>query len=152
MSSKNSGWEAYADLIDLPHPVSKNHPQMSRQARAAQFSSFAALTGLDAAMDEAGRLTDAKIDLDDSQKAAISQALLRLQEDPALTCMLTYFVPDSRKQGGAYETWTGRIRKLDSYARVVVLDSEQAVPIDDILSLTILGPNPFGGQAGTEET
>lgn len=150
MSREKPNWEAYADLIDLPRPVSKNHPQMSREARAAQFSSFAALTGLDAAMDEAGRLTDAKIDLDDSQKAAISQALLHLQENPALTCALTYFVPDRRKQGGAYEAWTGTIRKLDSYARVLILDSEQAVPIDDILSLTILGAAPFGSQARTE--
>ena len=48
----------YADIINLPHHVSKKHPQMSRANRAAQFSPFAALTGLDDAMDEtaAGRI------------------------------------------------------------------------------------------------
>ncbi len=35
----------YSDIIDLPHPVSKKHPQMSMMERAAQFSPFAALTG-----------------------------------------------------------------------------------------------------------
>ncbi len=35
----------YSDIIDLPHPVSKKHRQMSMAERAAQFSPFAALTG-----------------------------------------------------------------------------------------------------------
>ncbi len=40
----------FDDIIDLPHPVSKNHPQMSMYNRAAQFASFAALTGHDEAI------------------------------------------------------------------------------------------------------
>lgn len=35
----------YDDIINLPHPVSKKHPQMPLEERAAQFSPFAALTG-----------------------------------------------------------------------------------------------------------
>ncbi|MBO7464315.1 MAG: hypothetical protein J6T56_00490 [Bacteroidales bacterium] len=35
----------YDDIIGLPHPVSKKHPQMPMRARAAQFAPFAALTG-----------------------------------------------------------------------------------------------------------
>ena len=42
----------YDDIINLPHHVSVTHPPMSRANRAAQFSPFAALTGLDDAMDE----------------------------------------------------------------------------------------------------
>ena len=34
----------YDDIIDRPHPVSRRHPQMTMSGRAAQFSSFAALT------------------------------------------------------------------------------------------------------------
>lgn len=37
----------YDDIINLPHHVSNKHPQMSLEARAAQFASFAALTGYD---------------------------------------------------------------------------------------------------------
>ena len=37
--------EHYDDIIGLPHPVSKKHPPMPMQARAAQFAPFAALTG-----------------------------------------------------------------------------------------------------------
>ncbi len=45
----------YADIIHLSHPVSKSHPQMSRQERAAQFSPFAALTGHEEAIRETAK-------------------------------------------------------------------------------------------------
>ena len=35
----------YEDIINLPHHVSKKYPQMSLEARSAQFAPFAALTG-----------------------------------------------------------------------------------------------------------
>ena len=45
----------YDDIIELPHHVSKRHPQMSLHDRAAQFSAFAALSGYG---DEIDRTTD----------------------------------------------------------------------------------------------
>ena len=42
----------YDDIINLPHHVSKRHPQMSMWNRAAQFAPFAALTGYDEAIKE----------------------------------------------------------------------------------------------------
>ena len=43
----NSTTTKYNDIINLPHPVSKKHPQMKLEMRAAQFAPFAALTGYD---------------------------------------------------------------------------------------------------------
>lgn len=43
------------EMLKLPHPVSKKHKPMSMRDRAAQFSPFAALTGFDEEIDEAGR-------------------------------------------------------------------------------------------------
>lgn len=37
----------YDDIIDLEHPTSTKHPRMSMESRAAQFGSFAALTGFE---------------------------------------------------------------------------------------------------------
>ena len=42
----------YEDIINLPHPVSKKHPQMPMANRAAQFAPFAALTGYGEAISE----------------------------------------------------------------------------------------------------
>lgn len=41
----------YSDILHLAHPVSPCHRPMNRPDRAAQFSPFAALVGLDAAID-----------------------------------------------------------------------------------------------------
>lgn len=35
----------YDDIINFPHHVSSKYPQMSLEARSAQFAPFAALTG-----------------------------------------------------------------------------------------------------------
>lgn len=69
----------YDDIIDLPHPTSQNHPRMSLYDRAAQFSPFAALTGHHAAIAETGRLTDRRIELDESEITRVDAALQHLQ-------------------------------------------------------------------------
>lgn len=51
----------YADIIHLPHPSSKSHPQMSRQDRAAQFSPFAALTGYEEVIQETARRVEERM-------------------------------------------------------------------------------------------
>lgn len=40
----------YDDIIHREHPVSKKHPQMPPEDRAAQFSPFATLSGYGAAL------------------------------------------------------------------------------------------------------
>ena len=35
----------YSDIINLPRPLSKTRPRMSKSARAAQFAPYAALVG-----------------------------------------------------------------------------------------------------------
>ena len=42
----------YADIIDLPHHVSKRHPQMALSDRAEKFGAYAALRGYDEAVTE----------------------------------------------------------------------------------------------------
>ena len=79
----------YDDIINLPHHVSANHPQMSMHDRAAQFSPFAALVGYEDAVDETARLTDQKIELDETEKAELNRRLAflasKLDEQPEIT-------------------------------------------------------------------
>ena len=50
----------YADIINLPRPRS-NHKPMSMHDRAAQFSPFSALTGLDDELAETARIVDSMV-------------------------------------------------------------------------------------------
>ncbi len=52
-----SNFEKYKDIINLPHYVSKKHPQMSIEDRAAQFGAFAALTGYKAEIEETAKIS-----------------------------------------------------------------------------------------------
>ena len=127
----------YDDILNLPHPTSKNHPQMSVRERAAQFSPFAALTGHAAAIAETARLTDRKLELEEDAKAELDrrQAILlaRVGERPEVT--VTWFQPDERKEGGAYVTITGRLKKLDEVHRALVLTDGTEIPLDDVFRL-----------------
>ena len=104
--------EIYADIIHLPHPVSRRHPQMSMADRAAQFSPFAALTGHDAAIAEAARLTDERPILDESVKQEISNLLQLAATDSNLVLNIVYFVPATRQLRGDHrahqEAYTAR--------------------------------------------
>ena len=42
----NYSEQKYGDILNMPHHVSATRPQMPMSDRAAQFSPFAALTGL----------------------------------------------------------------------------------------------------------
>ena len=131
----------YDDIIDLPHHVSATRPQMSMMDRAAQFSPFAALTGYDAAIKETARLTDQKIDLDDSEKEEINDKIQLITEHLGedFEVVITYFQPDSRKAGGAYVDAVGIVKKIDEYDRVIILQDGKKIPIDDILDIDMSG-------------
>lgn len=130
---KNS--HKYDDIINLPHPTSKNHPRMKNIERAAQFSPFAALTGYDSAIKETARITEAHIELDENEKARLNcQIQLLLEKLPTNPFVaITYYVPDSRKDGGAYQTVSGNIKKIDTCERFIVLCDETKIPIDEVI-------------------
>lgn len=129
--------DSYDDIIDLPHWVSRVHPQMSAQNRAAQFSPFAALTGYDAAIKETARLTDQRIELSEGMIEALEMKLNLLaeaiDEHPEIT--VTYYQPDAKKQGGAYQTIIGAVKKIDDYERVIVLMDGARIPMVDVLGV-----------------
>ena len=127
----------YDDMIHLPHHVSNKHPHMAVSDRAAQFSPFAALTGHNAAIKETARLTEKRVEIDETMKVVLSDKLRIVLE-----CMyeypqiaITYFKPDERKNGGAYVTITGTVKRIDEYKRVVIMTGETEIPINEISSI-----------------
>jgi len=131
--------KTYDDIIHLPHHVSATHPHMAAIDRAAQFSPFAALTGYDTAIKETARLTDKRVELDESMKDALSNNLQmiadRLKEHPEIA--ITYFQPDAKKNGGAYVTVINTVKKIDVYERIVVMTDGKVIPVDEIISIDI---------------
>ena len=126
----------YDDIIDLPRPKSAHEP-MPMSDRAAQFSPFAALTGYEDAIDETARLTDARVELGESAVEELERKLIdlaaRISERPEIS--VTYFVPDGRKEGGAYVTRTGKLKRIDELGRELVFADGAKIAVGDIISV-----------------
>lgn len=129
--------KTYDDIIHLPHHVSTKHPHMALIDRAAQFSPFAALTGHGAAIKETARLTDERVELDEYMKNVLSNKLQIIAErlKDKLEIEITYFQPDEKKNGGAYVTAAGSVKKIDEYERIVVMTDRKEISIDDIVAI-----------------
>lgn len=56
----------YDDIINLPHHISKRHPQMSMLARAAQFAPFSALTGYDTEIKKSAKRVEERYEEDEA--------------------------------------------------------------------------------------
>lgn len=127
----------YDDIIQLPHHRSRKRQHMSMQDRAAQFSPFAALTGFEEAIEESGRVTDPRTEMEEFGKAQLDMAMVQLQELlPLHPCVnITYFVPDVHKAGGACESVYGEVRKIDTYRQVLLLMDGREIPLPDILKM-----------------
>lgn len=133
----------YDDMLDMPHHTSKKRSRMSELSRAAQFAPFAALTGYDAQVKEAARITDQEKNLAEGVITELDRSLQFLQEHlkERPTVEITYFVPDERKDGGSYKTDTGVIKKIDPYSRVIIFYAEngisngESIPIDRIVDI-----------------
>ena len=125
------------EMLYMPHPVSRKHPQMSRYDRAAQFSPFAALTGHDAAVREAARVTEEKVELDESEKEQMNQILAELLEKyqghPPVS--LTCFCPDKYKSGGEYRTIKGKIKKIDHTRQKIFLENQESIGLEQIVKI-----------------
>ncbi|MDO4811122.1 MAG: hypothetical protein Q3985_04165 [Eubacteriales bacterium] len=124
----------YDDMIYLPHHQSQTRAHMSLHDRAAQFAPFAALTGYGAAIHETARLTESRIELTESEKADLDLRLQmltdHLSDHPEIT--VTYFLPDERKDGGAYVDHKGIVKRLDTYERLIVMKDGTLIPIEDV--------------------
>ena len=127
----------YADIIDLPHHQSDTRQKMSNYDRAAQFSPFAALTGHADSIKETARLTDEYSEPSEEMKAIMNEKILflmeQLENQPEIT--ITFFKPDEKKQGGAYITITGVVKKIKTYERQIQMTTGDLIPIDMIFGI-----------------
>ena len=130
--------QRYADIIHLPRHRSTRHEPMPRAERAAQFASFAALSGHSAAIRETARLTDARRELSESARAALDADLRYILQHPEHEARITWFEPNVHKNGGSYHTITSCVKRLDATHRHLLLaDHSITIPLDTITELEL---------------
>ena len=102
--------------------------------RAAQFSPFAALSGHGAAIRETARLTDQRVELDETRKAELDENLQYVVAHPSEcpTVTIVYFLADTKKAGGSYVSATGAIKRIEIVDRMVLMADGTQIPVDDI--------------------
>lgn len=127
----------YDDIIDLPHHVPSRHPQMPLADRAAQFSPFAALTGHEAAIQEAARLTEDFIELDEDRKEQLNEQFQILEKNQSQRpeIEVTYFQPDERKDGGTYVAARGRVKRVDASRHQILLVDGTVLSMERIYAI-----------------
>ncbi len=128
----------YADMLRLPHHVSRTRPRMPLAERAAQFSPFAALSGYEDAIQEAGRLTEDFRELDETAAEELDRKLQyllpRLSRHPEIT--VTFFQPDPRRSGGAWVQTEGRAVKADLTEGFLYLEGQERIPLSAVSGLS----------------
>lgn len=134
----------YEDMLDMPYPFPTNRPRMSMYDRAAQFGSFAALTGHEEAIEETARFTSDWVELDETVKEELNRKLQwiyqSLQENvqKQILVSITYFKPDELKPGGKYEVCREYVKKIDSLQRMIMMQDETIIPLDYIVEIDLL--------------
>ena len=127
----------YDDMIYMQNPTPTCKSRMSLYERAAQFSPFAALTGYEDAVEETARLTDARLELSEDMKTILNEKMQmivdNLDAEPIVT--ITYFVPDKKKEGGAYVDVTGIVKEIDEYERCIVMTDKKKIPIEQVRAI-----------------
>lgn len=130
----------YDDIIQLQHHQSTKRAHMSLHDRAAQFAPFAALTGHEAAIEETARLTENEIMLDETAIADVNDKLYEISQHLAeqWRVSITYFKPDRKKQGGAYLTDVGVIRKINETEQFILMDSGMRIKMEQIIKVEVV--------------
>lgn len=127
----------YDDIINLPHHVSSTRPHMSIEERAAQFSPFAALTGHEDAIKETARQTEREIILDENELEILDEKLKAILSDKSdnKNIKVVYYVPDENKNGGKYVECSGRVKKMDEYRHVLVMEDGTEISVGRIVDI-----------------
>ena len=129
--------ERIEEMININYTGSKRKKKMSLIDRAAQFAPFAALKGHFDILDETARNVGKKRNMSDDQKEEIriklNQIAKKVDDKPLLK--IIYFKNDSKKDGGEYLEHIGRLKTIKEYERMLVIEENFNISIDDIFLL-----------------
>ena len=145
----------YSEVLRRGKPVhekfdsfSIKHPSMPLEKRAKIFSPFDALKGFNEAISAKDVIYEYRKTLSDDDIRILDQKLcllrqLTINRKTSTACNVpvevTYFHlledPDMQEEQGNYLTDSGILRKVDDYSRMLILNDDTRIPIDDIISI-----------------
>lgn len=138
MIPKQNAKKQYADIINLPYGKHKKH-RMPLCDRAAQFAPFAALSGYDAMIQEEARFTDCRSDLSEEEIDKLNQQLITISAYIANgqhpTVSVSYFQPDSQKDGGCYYRVTGQVKLVNQLEQALLFEQSDNTEENKILTI-----------------
>ena len=145
----------YSEVLRRGKPVhekfdsfSIRHPSMPLEKRAKIFSPFDALKGFSEAISAKDVIYEYRKTLSDEDMRVLDQKLCLLRQltinskasrVSSIPVEVTYFHrledPDMQEEKGSYLTDSGILRKVDDFSRILILNDDTRIPIDDIISI-----------------
>lgn len=120
----------YDDIINLPHHVSKNHPQMSLENRAAQFAPFAALVGYAEAITSSQEQLDEKAILSEDKKEELESILHKINKGTSI--VIKYHT------GKKYVSYKGKVKTIDINEKKIIFDNRKSISLKDIYNIELI--------------
>ncbi len=114
------------DYYNYPYNGIKERKRMSLEDRAAQFNPFAALTGYEGVIADAGFVGDERIELSESQKAEINDVLVSLKKGDEVRVM--YYEDEQ------YQDHEGAYEKYDQIKKLLLVDKKK-IRLDEVIWL-----------------
>ena len=145
----------YPEVLRRGKPVhekfdnfSIRHPSMPLEKRAKIFSPFDALKGFNEAISSKDVIYEYRKTLSDEDMRILDQKLNLLRQltiNSKAACAnsipveVTYFRlsegQDMQEEKGSYLTDRGILKKADAFSRILILNDDIRIPIDDIISI-----------------
>lgn len=126
----------YMDIIDLDYKPSLKHPRMPRQNRASQFQAFKALRGYEERIYESSKEKIQKKLLASDQKDLINYRLSEIGSGKnKKNYKFIFFKRDDSLIYGKYENVCGKVKKIDSYEKIIYLEKGERINIEDLIAV-----------------
>lgn len=128
----------YKDIMYLEHFISLKHPRQSNNIRASQFAPFAALTGFNDQILDAGKILEDKVFLGEDRIDEINEKLMIISKKIYnFEVVITYFISNNLKKGGIFKEKIGRVRRIDLDNNLLVFYDSERIKIEDIVNIEI---------------
>lgn len=134
MRTPESSNKEYQDIINHRYGNHSLSRRMPIPHRAAQFASFAALSGYEDRIAETARVTSEMINLSQEAKEEMSRLLAYIFEHRK-EARIIYFQPDLHKEGGEYKLAKGKIRRIEEAEGIIIMEDHLQITLQYIVNI-----------------